>query len=371
MTKKGIYFKDVASYDAKTKRVVLCRDGISEYQGHELGLTGDNKVYRVFKPKSFVDFVNKKINDLGAIPIFINHPNNFADLSDDLYYKKGGVGNTKANFIEDKNICEGEIVAISEDVKDLLKKGREVSLGYRAYIKHSNDFAYDFIHDIYEVNHLAIAPDGVRGRCGSVCAVLDTKESYKKFILKKLSEDGSGDEMDEKEKEKLVMDTKDAVIKEIKDLEKSKKEADEKKKSDKSDNPDDKEKEKKKTEGEDMKEAEKKAYDKGYADASKKFGKKVSDTYQNAIKLVSVGFLKVKDLIDNKPCEIMLDTAKKTFGNEDIIMDTLQPYIDLAIKKGNEKSWNLKAVEDLNKESDSKNKKTEDKKTKNSLIDIV
>ena len=384
MDKKGIYFKDVAKYDAKTKRVILCRDGVSEYMGIELGISNDTKTYRVFKPKSFVDFVNDTINELGAIPIFIDHIKDFADLSDDIYYKKGGVGKTRTDFINNNNICEGKIVAISEDVKDLLKKGREVSLGYKAYIKASNDSAYDFIHDIYEVNHLAIAPDGVRGRCGSMCSVLDIKEEgYKKFILNELSEDSEGDKMNEKELKELrdsikkgIMEDLDKKAKEAKDN----KDKEDKDKSDKSDKPDDdKDKKDKKPKDDDMKDAEKKAYDKGYKDACEKFGKKVSDTYQNALKLASVGFLEIKDLIDKKPCEVMLDQAKKVFGNEDIKDDTLQPYVDMAIKKGNEKSWDLTEIKDLNKEDDKKKddakKKEEDKvkdtkKSKTSIIDI-
>ena len=370
MNKKGIYFKDVAKYDAKTKRVVLCRDGVSEYMGVELGIPNDTKTYRVYKPKSFVDFVNNKVNELGAIPIFINHPKEFADLDDDMYYKKGGVGRTKTDFINDNNICEGEIVAISEDVKDLLKKGREVSLGYRAYIVESDNSTYDFVHEIYEVNHLSIAPDGVRGRCGSVCSVLDTKqEGYKKFILNELSEDSEGDKMTEKEMKEL----RESITKDIMtDLEKSKKDED-KKKSDKSDDPDADKKEKKdpKTEDKDMEDAKKKAYDKGYKDACDKFGKKVSDTYHNALKLASVGFIEIKDLIDKKPCEVMLEASQKVFGNEDITHDNLQPYIDMAIKKGNEKSWDLTDIKDLNKVDDKDKKKVEDtKKSKTSIIDM-
>lgn len=183
-----IYLKDNIEIDTIKKNVNLCRTGEYQYLAKELGLTDrqPNDIIKVFRDENSIKQVIDKINEYQAIPILINHPDKFVDLSDTMNYKRGGVGKSKLKKIGDSQVATAKIIAISDDTKELVDKKSEVSMGYTAELVQSTNPLYDYTLNIKDVNHLALVN---YGRAGSLCSIQDKSIDYKQLITDKLNEE--------------------------------------------------------------------------------------------------------------------------------------------------------------------------------------
>lgn len=336
-----VYIKDEVSIDPKKKSVLLARDGIYRYLGSELGLEGDTKIYNVRRTTKSVQTVVDAINDIGILPITINHPKSFLDLSNDKSYNKGGVGKCSTEVRDGTSFVSGKIISINDEVKEMLNKGREVSLGSKAEITRlENDPSADFEMDITEVNHLAVL-DG-KGRAGSSCSIKDGM-SNKDFLERELLD------MEKKEKDLLLEDVNkmlDEKMKKFEDLLKSKnekpaKEDEEKSKSEEAE----KEAKTKKAKADEVKAQDELA--KKIEDAKSEGISQAQNDYKTACKFIDKGLIEAKELQEKEPVELIDSKLKEMFDMETIVEDERNGLINLALsdKKEFNDAWgNMGAI---------------------------
>lgn len=349
-----VYIKDNVSVDPKTKNVFLARDGIYRYLGSELGMVGDDKIYNVRRTTKSVHTVVDAINNMGILPITINHPKNFLDLGNDLSYKKGGVGNCSAEVKDGVSYVTGKIISIDDSVKEMLNKGREVSLGSKAeIIRLENDPSADFEMDITEVNHLAVL-DG-KGRAGSSCSIKDGM-SNKDFLERELTK------MRDEEKKMLLEDVEkmmDKKMEEFMGLMESKNKkveaTDEEVKSDSE-------------EAEAKAEAEEKAKVEAQDELNAKLEEARAEVleqaqtdFKTACKFIDRGLIEAKQLEESSPVELIDSKLKELFDMEEIKAEERNGLINLALsdKKQFNDAWTGWGAK--------KEDKTEEKQTKKSF----
>jgi hypothetical protein len=333
-----VYIKDKAEIDMKSKKVVLARDGIYRYLGSELGIAGDNTIYNVKRTTQSVLKVADDVNDLGVLPITIEHPKSFLDLKNDNNFKKGGVGNCYSNVIDGINVVCGQIISMNDDVKDLLAKGQEVSLGSTAEITKVEAKDYDFEMDITGVNHLAIVS---KGRCGNLCSITDgltNKEILIEELLEMKKEESKEFALSDVEKmidERMckLEDAVKALSESIKATKVADEEVKEEEKSEQSDTQEDKTEEQSDVETQDsiteqLKQATADGLDKGKDIAIAH--------YTTALKFVDNGLIKAEELIDALPCEVIDAKLKEMFSLEEVAQEERNGLIAVALKSKKE-----------------------------------
>lgn len=174
-----MFFNDLVKTDGKT--LISCRDGVQEYLGSEIGLDGDNAVYKIYRSSDTI-----KILDLVGVPITNDHVN-----PDEPYLSLGSV--IASEIIKSKDESIKKTIEVKNKVKvckDLLKiisDGKnELSLGYEAIITdvRDKDLGYDFEQSNIIPNHLAVVD---KGRCGDACKFND-KNGVKNMEIKTYQE---------------------------------------------------------------------------------------------------------------------------------------------------------------------------------------
>ncbi len=168
-------FNDLIKTDGKT--LVSCRDGIQEYRGSEIGLDGDNAIYKVYRSADTI----KNINLIG-VPITNNHVD-----PDEPYMSLGSVVYSEIINAKDESIKKTiEVknkVKVCKDLLKVINDGKnELSLGYEAKITDVRDknLDYDFTQTNIVPNHLAVVD---KGRCGDACKFND-KNGVKNMDIK-------------------------------------------------------------------------------------------------------------------------------------------------------------------------------------------
>lgn len=161
-----MFFNDLVKTDGKT--LISCRDGIQEYLGSEMGLDGDNAVYKVYRsPETIKGF------DLVGVPITDNHVE-----PDEPYMSLGSIVGSEIVNAKDEGIKKTiEVknkVKVCKDLLKIINDGKnELSLGYEAKITDVRDdknLDYDFTQTNIIPNHLAVVD---KGRCGNACKFND------------------------------------------------------------------------------------------------------------------------------------------------------------------------------------------------------
>lgn len=349
------YFRDKISIDPVTKSVNLSRSGIYQYTGEEIGLN-DNKVYNVYRPESTVEKTAQLLNDYQAIPLLINHPKQFVDIKDDKNYTKGGVGNGVVREEKGYRVCGGDLVGLTDEMKDFVSKGQEVSLGSYGELKVSDSPEYDFVMEITDINHLAIVN---RGRAGDVCSIRDGV-SNRQLVLQELNNKKKEKMTDKCKKGSSVEEKKDSELEDTLTGVKGKKVVDSKEKTeetpagaDAGNQTEDKAgaESEKEVKAEDSKELVDIALvDKAREEGLEAGKKETQQSFIDAISLVNAGIIKVSDLLSNPPCEI-IDKAvlklldKKSFEDE----AERKAGIKLTISQANKKTWNFNDTKQLGK----------------------
>lgn len=161
-----IFFNDLVKTDGKT--LISCRDGIQEYRGSEIGLKGDNTLYKVFRSANTI-----KNFDLVGVPITNDHVD-----PDKPYMSFGSVKGSEIINAKDESIKKTiEVknrVKVCKDLLKVINDGKnELSLGYEAKITDVRDenLGYDFTQSDIIPNHLAVVD---KGRCGDKCKFNDS-----------------------------------------------------------------------------------------------------------------------------------------------------------------------------------------------------
>lgn len=158
-------FHDVIKTDGKT--LISCRDGIQEYAGYEIGLEGDNLLYKVYRsPETIKSF------DLVGVPITDGH------VDKPPYMSLGSIVKSEVMDAKDdklqKTIEIKNQVDICKELQIVINDGKnELSLGYEAEItdvRDDKELDYDFTQTGIIPNHLAVVD---KGRCGDACKFKD------------------------------------------------------------------------------------------------------------------------------------------------------------------------------------------------------
>ena len=161
-----VHFTDKSIiFDSKNKNAISMRDGVLEYLGSELGLTPEDKIFKVYRSPATVA---NCVNGLDGIPITDNH----VSLDKEPDNPVGSVLNSVLvdHFNDEYNSTVAVKNGVKVDDESILSDKRETSLGYNArLIAHDK---YDFEQRDIQPHHLAIVD---RGRCGSACRFTDKR----------------------------------------------------------------------------------------------------------------------------------------------------------------------------------------------------
>ena len=160
-------------------KVVMCRSGIQEYYGYELGLTGDDarKIYKVLRHPD--DVKNKEsIATFNNIIVTDEHPTEgWIDIYNIKNYQKGQVSNIELfNDTADNLLTVNGLSTITDaNLIEKVQNGKvEVSLGYSHDLVAEDgeyggeSYQYRFINIV--ANHLSVVE---KGRCGKKCRIID------------------------------------------------------------------------------------------------------------------------------------------------------------------------------------------------------
>lgn len=160
-------------------KVVMCRSGIQEYYGYELGLTGDDarKIYKVLRHPD--DVKNKEsIATFNNIIVTDEHPTEgWIDIYNVKNYQKGQVSNIElVNDTADNLLTVNGLSTITDaNLIEKVQNGKvEVSLGYSHDLVAEDgeyggeSYQYRFINIV--ANHLSVVE---KGRCGKKCRIID------------------------------------------------------------------------------------------------------------------------------------------------------------------------------------------------------
>jgi|GEM_PF-5635574 len=350
-----MYIQDKAEINLETKQVVLARDGIYRYLGSELGIAGDNTIYNVKRTTESVLKIADDINKLGVLPITIEHPKSFLDLKNDKSFKKGGVGNCYTNVVDGVNVVCGHIVSMNDDVRELLNKGREVSLGSLAEITKVEDKDYDFEMNVTGVNHLALLEN--KGRCGNICSITDglTEKEYLIEELLKMKEESKKEfALSDVEMINSRMSKLEDMVKSISEKQEAMKVADEEVKEEEKEAEEKSDVEAQDSLNEQLKQATADGLDKGKDIAIAH--------YKTAMKFVDAGLMEAKELLDNLPCEMVDAKLKEMFDLDSVEAEERNGLIAVALKTKTQSkfkdAWNFgKAVEEKSEENKNTSKK--------------
>ena len=157
-------------------KVVMCRSGIQEYYGYELGITGDNakKIYNVLRHPDDVKS-EESIATFNNIIVTDDHPaEGWIDIYNIKNYQKGQVSNIE--IVNDTVVTVNGLSTITdENLIEKVKNGKvEVSLGYsHDLVAEDGEYggeAYQYRCINIVANHLSVVE---KGRCGKKCRIID------------------------------------------------------------------------------------------------------------------------------------------------------------------------------------------------------
>lgn len=147
------------------------RSGVQVYRASELGMSGDHLV-KVYRPEESV-FDKDSVNSLAHAPITIDHPSE--DVTSENW-KDLAVGEVSKDFLRDGEYLAANIFLKDKRAIDAVNSGKaELSAGYTAEMRPSDNPDYDFIMGPPKYNHLAIVD---RARAGSQARIGDNATNW-------------------------------------------------------------------------------------------------------------------------------------------------------------------------------------------------
>jgi hypothetical protein len=160
--------------------VIMCRSGIQDYVGFELGLTGDDakKIFNVLRHPDDVlhpDSVKTYTN----LPVTDDHPSEgWVHIDNVKALQKGQVSNITEDTKDDEVILKGDMVITDADLISKVNSGKvEVSVGYSYKLEREpgeyKGVNYDFKYTDITANHLSVVD---AGRCGETCKITNDKK---------------------------------------------------------------------------------------------------------------------------------------------------------------------------------------------------
>ena len=162
-------------------RVAICRSGIQEYLGRELGIIGDAalKMFNVLRhpddvtsEESLATYKNLVVTD--------NHPSEgWVNIDNIKEYQRGQLSETEIDNTQDEVHVFGVMTITDADLIEKAMNGKvEVSLGYaRELIAEDgiyNGIPYQYKYTNIIANHLSVVD---RGRCGPSCAIVKDEKN--------------------------------------------------------------------------------------------------------------------------------------------------------------------------------------------------
>jgi len=152
--------------------VTLCRSGIQEYVGRELGLTGTDsgKFFNVLRPP---DEVVKK-DTYKNLVVTDEHPDErWVDLENVKFLQRGQVSNVVEASKDNEVVLNGDMVITDQGLIEKVQNGKvEVSLGYAfKLVAEDGEYkgqSYQFKYIDMIANHLSVVS---KGRCGETCSI--------------------------------------------------------------------------------------------------------------------------------------------------------------------------------------------------------
>lgn len=187
---KGISIDRIPTADLENKidphtgflhtKVVICRSGIQEYLGQELGLTGDDagKIFNVLRHPDDVTNENS-LATYKNIVITDEHPaERWVNLDNIKQLQKGQVSEIDIDRTQQEVHINGDMVITDQDLINKTQSGKvEVSLGYAYEIIAEdgvyNGTPYQFKYTNMIANHLSVVE---KGRCGGSCKIVNDKK---------------------------------------------------------------------------------------------------------------------------------------------------------------------------------------------------
>ena len=206
---KSIKFLDKSAYsfDAKTKKLVSCRDGIQEYIGSEISEDLEpGKTYTVYRSADTIAAI-KSVMD--GLPITDDHIDFVDDIPDGLII--GKILTTSLEDAENEDLSSTVNLVHGADIDTgiLSDDKKELSLGYLSdIITHDK---YDFEQKNIIPHHLAIV---AAGRCGDSCKFLDNKKGEgMKIKLKGIFKDAESESVNMEAVVEIVAQLPEAIKK--------------------------------------------------------------------------------------------------------------------------------------------------------------
>lgn len=162
-------------------KVVICRSGIQEYLGREIGLTG-NDALKMFNVLRHPDDVTSKesLATYKNLVVTDDHPREGWINTDNIkQLQRGQLSETEIDTTQDEVHIFGVMTITDLDLIEKAMNGKvEVSLGYaRDLIAEDgvyNGIPYKYKYTNIIANHLSIVD---RGRCGATCAIVNDKKN--------------------------------------------------------------------------------------------------------------------------------------------------------------------------------------------------
>jgi len=162
-------------------KVTLCRSGIQEYVGRELGLTGNDagKIFNVLRPPEEV-VKKESLDTYKNLVVTDEHPpERWVDTENIKFVQRGQVSNIDVSNSKDNEIhLDGEMVVTDQGLIEKAQNGKvEVSLGYAFKlvaedgVYNGTPYQYKYVDMI--ANHLSIVS---KGRCGPSCSITNDKK---------------------------------------------------------------------------------------------------------------------------------------------------------------------------------------------------
>ena len=174
-------------------KVAICRSGVQEYLGRELGLTGDdvNKMFNVLRHPDDVKNIDS-LNTYKNLVVTDDHPvEGWVNVDNVKQLQKGQMSETSIDESQEEVHLNGVITITDAGLIDVTMRGKvEVSLGYAREliaedgIYNGIPYQYRFINII--ANHLSVVD---RGRCGGTCKIINDKK-YDIMLDVKTNEEG-------------------------------------------------------------------------------------------------------------------------------------------------------------------------------------
>lgn len=173
----------------KGQAIVTC-EGVQQYAGHQLQQSVSeplipNKIYNVFRPSS--SFLNDAtIESLKLKPVTYDHPEEGQAVTATNYSDKSvGVLGESVKNLNDKQLMVNFLITDPKMVDFVKDNNLQVSLGYDAdIVPKKGEYEgqpYDFsFKNPMIINHLAISPPEIGGRCGDKAFILDNNFTTKR-----------------------------------------------------------------------------------------------------------------------------------------------------------------------------------------------